>query len=222
MKLFAVVAMLVDHTACVFGDRFPTTIAGDLYYWMRVFGRLAMPIFAYYAAVGATHTTAPKKYLLRLLIFAVVAEIPFYLAFREHGNVIATMFLGVLACLTIRGACGKAVPQKIFAALVGLACIYIAMEVGTDYGWYGVTMILGFYICGRGHLLACIVQCMIAALYYSRGGSPIQMYSLLALPLIVFFDEYGDKLPSIRLGRYFFYIFYPTHLAVLWLIYQII
>ena len=91
-------------------------------YWLldifEPLGRLAMPIFAFCVAEGCRHTHSPKRYLLRLGVFALVSEIPFRLAFtapsREQDvyalhifrfwppvltSVIATLFLGAVAAV---------------------------------------------------------------------------------------------------------------------------
>ena len=74
LKIIAVLAMIVDHTAVVF---FP----GEL--WMRVVGRLAFPLFAWSIAVGAQKTRNISKYALRLLLVGVISQ-PFYMIGLHH------------------------------------------------------------------------------------------------------------------------------------------
>ena len=59
LKLIALAAMFLDHTAAVFPEYLPIEF--------RAVGRLAWPIFAYLAAEGFRHTKAPEKFMLRLL-----------------------------------------------------------------------------------------------------------------------------------------------------------
>lgn len=94
LKLLAMAAMLVDHMGYLL---FPTTM------WMRYVGRLAFPIFAFQIAEGWYRTHDREKYTLRLLICAVVSEVPFDLAFSGtpvdagYQNVLWTFFIAAAA-----------------------------------------------------------------------------------------------------------------------------
>jgi len=77
MKLLAVCSMLVDHTAIFL---YPNFIGKSLYGWMRSFGRLAFPIYAFLIVNGYEKTHDVKRYLTRLIAFATVSQIPYVLA----------------------------------------------------------------------------------------------------------------------------------------------
>ena len=93
LKLIAMVSMVIDHVGAVF---FPAAA------WMRMVGRLAMPLFSFCVAEGFAHTRDKKKYLLRMGVFALLSEVPFDLAFEGrvgpgHQNIMLTFFLALLA-----------------------------------------------------------------------------------------------------------------------------
>ena len=92
LHIIAMTFMLMDH---LWATLLP---AQD---WLTCVGRLAFPIFAFMAVEGYFHTHSFKKYILRLLLFAVLSEIPFDLMYGGtwfypfHQNVIWTLLIGL-------------------------------------------------------------------------------------------------------------------------------
>ena len=128
--------MLIDHAAAIFGFALK---------W-RAIGRLAFPIYCFLLVEGVYHTRSPKKYALRLAFAALISEFAFDFAFYgrcvwQHQNVMLTLLLGVMALEVIKGC--RNVPAKIFAALL---FALIAELLNTDYGLYGVLLIVLFGI----------------------------------------------------------------------------
>ena len=72
LKWVAIAAMLIDHTAAVLGGWLPPLCSG----LMRDVGRIAFPIFAYGIAQGCVYTHSARRYLGRLLLFALISEVP--------------------------------------------------------------------------------------------------------------------------------------------------
>lgn len=81
MKLIALCSMAADHTAIFL---YPTFISQTDYLWMRCAGRIAFPIYAFLIVNGYEKTHDVKRYLTRLVAFAVVSEIPHTLAIGKH------------------------------------------------------------------------------------------------------------------------------------------
>lgn len=95
LKYIAMATMLVDHMGYVL---FPWIL------WLRCVGRIAFPIFAFQIAEGCIRTHDRRRYALRLLLFAVLTEVPFDLAFSgrpldpSYQNVLWTLLAGALVC----------------------------------------------------------------------------------------------------------------------------
>ncbi len=84
LKLIAVVSMLIDHATYVLrlSGRLPV---GQLYIAGRAIGRPAFVIFCFLLVNGFDKTKDRKKYLARLIRFAVISQIPFTLAFTAEN-----------------------------------------------------------------------------------------------------------------------------------------
>ena len=93
LKCIALITMIIDHVGAIL---YPEARV------LRIIGRIAFPIYAFLVAEGFYHTKNVKKYMLRLLLFALVSEIPFDLALTGqilefgHQNVFFTLFAGLL------------------------------------------------------------------------------------------------------------------------------
>ena len=68
LKLIAILSMLIDHVGKLF---FPNIL------FLQIVGRLAFPIFAFFIAEGFYYTRNKVKYFFTILVFAVIAQIPY-------------------------------------------------------------------------------------------------------------------------------------------------
>ena len=96
LKIIAIISMFCDHL----GD---AIFKGFSYF--NYIGRIAFPIFAFQISEGYIHTKNLKKYLIRLMVFALISQIPYilFLSLYSRGvrlNVFFTLALGLIAiCL---------------------------------------------------------------------------------------------------------------------------
>ena len=123
LKIIAIIAMLLDHTAATIINRVFILKGLDRidpnnlqvlekffsenstlmlsYVFMRLVGRLAFPIFCFLLIEGFIYTSNRWKYAARLAVFALISEIPFDLAFNDlfymgYQNVFFTLLIGLL------------------------------------------------------------------------------------------------------------------------------
>lgn len=197
LKCVAVITMTIDHIGAVF---FPHLL------WLRAIGRISFPLFAYQCAVGATYTKNKQKYLMRLLMFAVVSQPIYYILFQHGLNIGFTLLYGV--GLIILWQTGKRWLTVIIGA-VAIFCPFI------DYGFYGVYIIPVFYVYLKNQTLGKLFLVILNGIYVAATTVVIQLLSLLA----VFLLDKKWKV-TVKLPKYFFYAYYPIHLIVFFFILQ--
>lgn len=220
LKILACVTMLLDHIGAVF---MPSIVNYNLYYALRIVGRLAFPIYCFLLAEGVAHTKNPVKYGLRLFVGILLAEIPFDLALFgrftwDHQSVMVTLFLGFGMALIIQKLDRtKLVPVIAFA--------FLAELFRTDYGAWGVGMIALFVLTRERKDRNMIQTLMLAAICYLMNSAsvpifgirvPIELFAVLAL--IPIFLYTGKKSIGSKAVQTMFYLFYPVHLLVLYMI----
>lgn len=239
LKLFAILFMLLDHIgAIVIGgylmqsgflspDGFyvlPGTPEPDLARWLyyieiplRLAGRIAFPLFAFLIVQGFFHTRSRKNYLLRLAAFALISEIPFYLAVSliEEGsrNVYFTLALGLLCIWGLELVKEETAARPVLAVpgalAVLLSCCVAAWYIDSDYSYGGVLCIAAFYLFRNDPVCGAAAAGAILTLL-----NPFGEYA--AFFCIFFISRYNGQKGSLPLGKYFFYAFYPGHLLLLY------
>lgn len=169
---------------------------------IRYIGRPAFPIFCFLLVQGFIHTHDVKQYAVRLGIFALISEIPFDLALHiqpvywQGQNVFFTLLIGLLAIWFIR-AHRDTLPARV-AGLLGGAVL--AELLHTDYGAFGIALIVLLYLLRGKKALQCILGAVCCAW---------EITAPLAFVLIWFYNGKRGKQP-----RWFFYWFYPVHLLL--------
>lgn len=238
LKLIACVTMLLDHFGAICAPArdldfwqflmFEGTLYSSvgMYYALRCIGRLAFPIFCFLLAEGAHYTKNPHKYALRLGIGVLLAELPFDFAFYggwtwEHQSVMITLLLGYGALLLMK-RCDSILLK--LAAVVPF--IFLAEWMCTDYGGYGVAMIALFGLTRelpRARLLQLLGLLAINGMMQSATlqyllGIPLSIQLLAPLAMIPIALYSGKKATANKVIQWGFYLFYPVHMAVLWLL----
>ncbi len=221
LKVIAIIAMFFDHVVGVF-FLYDTLLGQGL----RIPGRIAAPIMCYMIAEGYHHTSSKKKYIVRLIIFAIVSHLPYNIyfgfTFFQATSVIWALAMGLIALTAV-----KSNKFNIFIKLVVLiACC--ALSVTANWNYIAVLWIVIFGVFYGSIKKQMLGFCAVGIIFYlvptfldfglMHEGYP-HWYPLgifLAIPLLALYN--GERGKKSKFITWFFYIFYPAHLIFLYLL----
>ncbi len=223
LKIIAAAAMLIDHIGVIL---FPGVG------FLRIIGRLAFPVFAFFIAEGCRYTKNRLRYFLNISVLAVFCQIAnYYFDGSLYMGILVTFSLSVLMIYSLQNFKDVLFSghfyKKFTAALIfffSVAAVYIInLYIDIDYGFWGcVTPVFASIFMMNDKNVSDEVKRYdridnhiflmgISLIILSASAGGIQYWSLLALPLVFLYSGERGKINM----KYFFYIFYPMHLAVL-------
>lgn len=232
LKMIAMITMLIDHIGFAAFHH----VTG-----LNVVGRIAFPIFAFQISEGYTHTKSLKKYLGRLLLFALVSQ-PAFMLFHSLAsneftfNIFFTLFVGLIGII-VYDQMTKAQNhlfknherlensfKQVLGILVVILLGILAEIFKFDYGFWGIIVIFLFYRFKNNKvamsilfILACFLKYTINILLYGYHYYYVLLCLFTILP-IVFICLYNGK--QGKKVKYLLYFFYPVHLIILYLIFR--
>lgn len=214
LKTIAIVAMTCNHAAWIFGGSLPGVFCCVL----LALGGLTFPIMLFLLHVGYRHTRSVKNYAIRLLVFAAIAQLPYWLFLQHAANVLVTL----LMCLAVFYFYDRwKADARFWLLFVG---VFLASSV-CDWGFMGPVMALILHTM-QGQKKAVAYSAlvpiladglpMIAAFAMSptMANLGLLLYPLVGcsatIPLLSAYNgQRGRPL------KWFFYLYYPAHIAVL-------
>lgn len=220
LKIIAILVMLFDHIIAVFTPR------DNMFLWslLRLPGGIVAPIMCYLIAVGYHFTSDVKKYIKRLLIFSIISHLPYNLTFGfgffNATSVIWALSLGLIA-LTVYKKEDLKLPVKVI--IIGICCFLARIA---NWHYLAVLWILFFGIFHKNikmQLLSFItlgfglnVLPTVLSLGITDFNRLDKFGFLLACPFLFLYS--GQRGKKIKFLDQFFYIFYPAHLILIYII----
>jgi len=227
LKLLAAAFMIIDHIGVIL---VPSSL------FLRSVGRLAFPIFAFLISEGAKYTGNKLRYLLSVFSVAAVCQLVYAVVSNGdmYFNVFVTFTISILLIYLCDWVKTVLFNKESSAALrIAATCSFIAAllltaiichTVTVDYGFIGCIMPLLAYLPvfdaeRMPELHKKYDKLIIRLCYFTLGviilavqTGTIQYYSLFSIPLLLMYNGQRGRLKL----KYFFYLFYPAHLAILY------
>lgn len=245
IKYLAIVAMTLDHIAYIFLE--PQTL---LYRLFLCIGTFTGPVMIYFLIEGYFYTHDVRGYAKRLLLFALLSQLPFSLA---NGGFFGNMLFTLLICLGVLHVHDHVADgglRKLLYVLLFFASLF------TDWNFLSVPLVLflrpafhptptvdhdanrtqnteadrmddhvkapRFYVDPeeqRRGMLKCVTYFIIVLSCLTKGmleGVTEALGMVLGFVCIAYFYNGQQAKTHRKLHKYFFYIYYPAHLLVLW------
>ena len=220
LHIIAMIFMLCDHMWATILD----------YEWLTCIGRIAFPIFAFLITEGYIHTSNINKYIKRMVIFAIITEIPFNLMvsaspiYPFHQNVLWTFVISLLTLKYLNFDNTKNIFKSI---LIIILAIIIATITMCDYFGAGVMMVVGFYIFRKSKLLQLLMMIYVNMILIQGYSYPIDIAGYtyyfpqqgFAIVSLIFIWLYNGKQGyHAKWFKIFCYAFYPLHMLILYIL----
>lgn len=239
LKYLAVIPMVIGHFCGYLSDGMlykDMNLATFILMQMSLF---APPIFFFFITEGFRYTRSRKKYAIRLLLFAFINQVPFCLAnygtllitdFFLSLNIIFTLFLGLVSIVVWESKL-KILPRILLIVLLDTVTYLLVSE------WmiFGIPIMLGFHIFRdtpkRRFLwflsMITLHELILGILNFSgwfyTGLSTLITFGAMMLAYYLIFNHYnGEKGKHPEFAKWFFYILYPVHLLVIYIVLYII
>ena len=228
IKMLAVIAMTLCHISQVF--MLPAG-AGQV---MRCMGSFTAAAMCWFVTEGVEKTSSPMNYARRLMTFAVLAQIPYCLAFTRDRiiswqglNMIYSLLMVFLMVFFL-----DTEPDRkwriIYTAAAAAASLagdwspwlmlftLLFMWAGKDRIKMQLSFLAGFLIYSGS---VCIHRCLFGeGILKAVSGAAAEGAGILLAGCLICFFYNGKRGKFPRLGKWFFYIYYPVHLMVLGII----
>lgn len=180
--------------------------------WASVFqliGGLAVPVFAFLLVEGFLHTGSFRRYLLTMLGFAVISEVPYDLAMNDtvwtlsSQNVLFTYAICLVMLYGLRLFVGrKGAGYRLIQIVMVIAAMLWSSFFRCGFGLCTVLLTAVYYLLYEQKGVRVLIGCAVSAMYVT---APISGYALWN-----YTGERGKKI-----NKYVFYALYPAHLLVL-------
>jgi heme/copper-type cytochrome/quinol oxidase subunit 4 len=166
-KWAALLAMTSDHVGMFMPQ----------YSLLRIIGRMAFPLYACCIVSGAEKTRNSEQYLLRLLLMAMITQVPFSMVWGTKLNTLWTLALGLAAILL----------DKKFGKCCGLVVVASAFFMQISYSYLGIALVYGLWKLRHYRWeLVLIAFCLAYSFIFK---SMIELWGIAAIAVIMFGPE---------------------------------
>lgn len=216
IKIIALITMTIDHIGSIL---FPSVQI------LRVIGRIAYPLYAYFIAEGCRYTKNKLKYLALVFGFGILSQIVCSCFVHQIKlNILITFTFSILLIYLVQWVKRSVISEKIvksvissIALIFSITLVYMLTSsdfaysiIRVDYGFWGIMLPVFVSIFNKRNLKLIMFAVGLVAVCLSLNFT--QWASFMALIILMCYNGERGK---IRL-KYLYYAYYPLHLVVLY------
>lgn len=229
IKYIAMLTMLLNHISTIFMES--GSFLSEFFLDIGYFTAITM---CYFLVEGYQYTHSKKAYAIRLLLFALISEVPYCLAFTQDGiiefeglNMMFTLLIcfGILVVFERTSDRGLRFTYVLFSIILSLFCSWAILA----------PIFTLLFIWSKGSdkkiKLSFIIAMLLFAAFNLAGGigrfsvTTNILYALGSMVgtglsgIVIVYLYNGKRMEKGRgFSKWFFYWFYPVHLLILGLI----
>ena len=223
LKIIAILAMTINHIGFIFKDIY------NPLWWQIIYltiGKITFPIMAYLLNIGFQKTKSKKRYILRLGIYALISIIPYHYTIGINtdatiyplNNILFTLMIGLLLITIL----DKLKPSKMMQVL--FLIIASSITFNSDWNIIGVLIIYFFYKDSKVESKTLIIIAATTSIINFVATLDITSFTylgiILSIPILK--NTNNERGYSNNLIKHGFYIYYPLHLSILYILHLLI
>lgn len=212
LKVIAIIVMTADHVSTYLMEH--GTIAYEI---CQFFGNFTIMIMSYFIVQGLKYTHSVRRYAIRMLAWAVISQLPYYLLRHDSGlNVLVTL-LGSLIAVHL-------LDKKGWGYYILAFAVFIPISLFSDWAFLPLIFTMIFYEADKHDrkwipivLLPVVMFAMrwlISSESIARYISEAVAFAIIAAIIYLLRDSTEIKAKG-RIPGFIFYIYYPVHLTLI-------
>ena len=215
LKLVAIIAMTADHISTYLMEH-----GTNAYEICQFFGNFTIVIMSYFIVQGLKYTHSVRRYAIRMLVWAVISQFPYYLLRHDSGlNVLVTLLGSLIAVHLLN--------KKGWGYYVIAFVVFLPISLFTDWAFLPLVFTMIFYEADKHNkrwlpivLLPVVMfftRLLISSESVARYLSESAAFAIITTVIYLLRGRTETKAKGMIPG-FVFYAYYPFHLAVVWLV----
>ena len=215
LKLVAIIAMTADHVSTYLMEH--ETIVFEI---CQFFGNFTIVIMSYFIFQGLKYTHSVRRYAIRMLIWAVISQLPYYLLRHDSGlNVLVTL-LGSLISVHL-------LDKKGWGYYILAFAVFLPISLFSDWAFLPLIFTMIFYEADKHDKKWIPIIFLPAVMFVTRlviSSDSIARYIseavafVIVTTIIFLLRDRSEKRAEGMIPGFVFYVYYPFHLLMIFVI----